>query len=92
MKYDFISDPGHGWLKVKRKEVEALGIHVSRYSYQRGVWVYLEEDCDAPRFLQAKEARGERVEFRERTSRERASKIRSYDGFLPWNGDIPTTD
>lgn len=26
MKYDFISDPGHGWLKVKRSELRILGI------------------------------------------------------------------
>lgn len=26
MKYDFISDPGHGWLKVKRSELRILGL------------------------------------------------------------------
>jgi hypothetical protein len=54
--YKFYADPGHGWLAVKRVELEALGIadKVSRYSYQFGNTVYLEEDCDAGLFFNAK--------------------------------------
>lgn len=65
--YKFISDPGHGWLEVTRAELEALGLieKISRYSYQRGALVYLEEDCDAPLFVEAKEARGEPLEVRD---------------------------
>lgn len=35
MKYDFISDPGHGWLKVKRSELRILGIdqQITPFSY-----------------------------------------------------------
>jgi hypothetical protein len=53
--YKFYNDPGHGWLAVKRKELIQLGIlnDISGYSYQRGNTVYLEEDCDASRFLTA---------------------------------------
>ena len=42
-------DPGHGWFKVKRELLIKLGIErdISSYSYQRGEYVYLEEDCDA---------------------------------------------
>jgi len=55
-KYRFISDPGHGWLEVPWKELADLGIlpKVSQYSYQRGDMVYLEEDCDAGLFADAK--------------------------------------
>ena len=55
-KYRFISDPGHGWLEVPRGELHALNIaeKVSTYSYQHGIWVYLEEDCDATLFWDAK--------------------------------------
>lgn len=62
--YKFISDPGHGWLEVTRSELEALGLidKISRYSYQRGGFVYLEEDCDAHLFAEAKKARGEPLE------------------------------
>lgn len=64
--YKFISDPGHGWLEVTRSELEALDLlgKISRYSYQRGALVYLEEDCDAPLFVEAKKARGEPLEVR----------------------------
>ncbi len=58
MSYRFIEDPGHGWLEVPLSELLTLGIaqKISRYSYQSrdGRTVYLEEDCDAPRFDKAK--------------------------------------
>jgi hypothetical protein len=42
-------DPGHGWFKVSKQLLVKLGIErdISSYSYQRGDYVYLEEDCDA---------------------------------------------
>jgi len=65
--YKFISDPGHGWLEVTRAELETLDLldKISRYSYQRGGFVYLEEDCDAHLFAEAKKARGEPLEVRD---------------------------
>jgi len=55
-KYRFIEDPGHAWLEVPRAELVELGIleKVSQYSYQHGDMVYLEEDCDAGLFVDAK--------------------------------------
>lgn len=83
MKYDFISDPGHGWLKVKRSELNILGIdqQITSYSYQRGEWVYLEEDCDASLFERAKKERSQIVRYRERNAAYRASRIRNYDPY-----------
>ena len=80
--YTFFSDPGHAWLKVPRSEIHDLGIRstISHCSYQKGVFVYLEEDCDATKFIKAKEARGELVQYREKTAN-RLSKIRSYDHY-----------
>jgi hypothetical protein len=54
--YVFFTDPGHGWLRVKLAELVALGIaeKISRFSYMHGGYAYLEEDCDAGVFLQAK--------------------------------------
>lgn len=48
-------DPGHSWFAVKRELLIGVGVlHLtSPYSYQRGDTVYLEEDCDAPRFFAA---------------------------------------
>lgn len=60
MMYRFISDPGHGWLEVNWVDLKRLGLNpgdFSAYSYRDRNVFYLEEDCDAPRFLSAFEAR-----------------------------------
>jgi hypothetical protein len=56
--YTFITDPAHGWLTVSLAELQDLGIadDISPFSYistSKGV-AYLEEDCDALRFIRAK--------------------------------------
>ena len=81
MKYDFISDPGHGWLKVERAELIALGIigKISHYSYQNRNDVYLEEDCDANVFIMAKREKGELMDFRE--IHQENTPIRNYQSF-----------
>lgn len=67
MKYKFHSDPGHGWLEVPANEVFQLGIvpGISRYSYvsKDRQKIYLEEDCDASLFIEAKKNNGQVVEF-----------------------------
>jgi hypothetical protein len=82
-KYTFFSDPGHGWAKVKRSELASLGIadKISGYSYQRGEFVYLEEDCDLSTFVSAKNQLDQHVEFKGSTCRFKQSKIRSYDRY-----------
>lgn len=82
-------DPGHGWLKVPRDLLRQLGIErkVSHCSYQRGDYVYLEEDCDAPLFIEAFKAARPGIELKFRTRyAEQRSRIRSYDGYSagPW--------
>ena len=79
--YIFHSDPGHGWLAVKRAELIRLNIldRVSPYSYQNGQTVYLEEDGDASLFLNRKEEVGEEVESKE--SYQDNTPIRRYAGF-----------
>ena len=55
--FGFVADAGHGWLKVFRNEIDDLGIakDISSSSYVNPHTgeVYLEEDCDMPRFLEA---------------------------------------
>ena len=79
--YIFHTDPGHGWLAVKRDELIRLGIlyKITPYSYQKGSTVYLEEDCDASFFIQAKKAAGEEFEYRE--SHQENTPIRRYASF-----------
>ena len=54
--YIFHMDPAHGWLAVKLSDLAAVHLSlsdISPYSYQRGQTVYLEEDVDMPRFVDA---------------------------------------
>lgn len=77
------SDPGHAWAKVSRTNLGAFGLldKISTYSYQRGDFVYLEEDCDLGLYLQALKDAGISFAFREMVCRERSSKIRSYNHY-----------
>lgn len=81
-EYRYISDPGHGWLEVPRSQIVGLGIEkdISRYSYQRGHVVYLEEDCDMPKFITAMESHGVTVKtidvYQENTP------IRNYPSYI----------
>lgn len=83
--YDFITDPGHGWLKVSREECKRLGIltRITPFSYQRGGYVYLEEDCDAHLFTSAKRKAGERFKYRDRPCDRQYSRVRRYARFCP---------
>jgi hypothetical protein len=78
------SDPGHAWLAVKLSEIEMLGIKadISSYSYVKGKTVYLEEDCDAGKFIQAMRAKGIEVEVKEGACRPR-SPIRYFKSYSP---------
>ena len=65
--YRFFADSGHGWLEVLIDEIETLGLTdtISGYSYRSGPKVYLEEDCDATLFINAKENLGIKVQMQE---------------------------
>jgi hypothetical protein len=83
--YKFYSDAGHGWLAVKRSEIYTLGIaeQVSRYSYQKGQTVYLEEDCDATLFIESyNKIYGINPNIMCKSNVER-SEIRNYNGYQP---------
>mgnify|MGYP003349438778 CR=1 FL=1 len=51
MKVKYYTDPGHGWVAVKRKVLEQFMPYseVTCFSYVKGKTVYLEEDYDASR-------------------------------------------
>lgn len=83
-KYRLFSDPGHSWLEVSFDELVSLGINkkITAWSYYKGNNVYLEEDCDAPLFLQTKkDLTGEITEYEEITS-DYNSPIRSYSPYF----------
>jgi hypothetical protein len=47
--HTFIEDPGHGWLEVPVAEAAPAG-PFSGFSPRRNGMIYLEEDCDCPRY------------------------------------------
>ena len=54
--FTFFSDNAHGWLRVSHSDCADIGFtgaSFSRYSYQDSAFYYLEEDCDASKFLAA---------------------------------------
>jgi hypothetical protein len=73
--FKFLIDPGHGWIEVNSADLHAVGLKptdFSRYSYRSTSIIgpyqvfYLEEDCDAVKFIHAWEAvKGEKPAFRE---------------------------
>jgi hypothetical protein len=62
----WLEDPGHSWLAVPMDEVIESGCEVSVFSYVKDNHVYLEEDCDAPAFLDALDIPHSRVANLER--------------------------
>lgn len=83
LKFKFYSDPGHGWLAVKRKLIVELGLlnAISPFSYQKGATVYLEEDADASKFLEKIRFLGIQAEVVCKMQSNKNSPIRSYDRF-----------
>lgn len=74
------SDPGHGWVAMKRKLIESLGLmnKITHFSYWKGDTVYLEEDLDAPTVLDALTKSG--IQWKTVTiSHDRKSPIRFYE-------------
>ncbi len=61
--YHWETDPGHGWLVVPSHHLTAMKVQekISSYSYisTDGKTAYLEEDCDAGRFLESFDSREE---------------------------------
>jgi hypothetical protein len=77
------TDPGHGWVKVPVSLLDTLGItdKITRFSYRRGAYAYLEEDLDADTFVQAYRQRyGYGPQWVSKNAN-KSSKIRSYASF-----------
>lgn len=81
------SDPAHSWGKTALKYIHELGLSkkISPFSYVKGDYIYLEEDCDLPRFLDACKANGIAVTIKENPTSSKMSRIRSY---YPYTGAV----
>ena len=82
LQFTFYSDPSHGWLAVPAWVLRLSGVSslISEYSYVKGATVYLEEDCDAPRFIKALNDVGIHPLIMYKNSNNRSS-IRRYNRF-----------
>ena len=81
--FEFYSDPGHGWLKVDKRDILSLMVQdkISSCSYKNGRSIFLEEDGDAGVFLKAyKNAYGfdPKINYH---STNRSSRIRKYPSY-----------
>jgi len=65
--FEWVSDPGHAWLRVHRDLINELGwTQISQYSYHdNNEWVYLEEDSDATKFIEFLDSKGIGSKFSE---------------------------
>jgi hypothetical protein len=79
----FFADPCHGWAKVKRSHpvFRKVAHEISHSSYQKGEWVFLEEDSDFGTFYLQLQLEGYDVKIVENVSMVRMSRIRSYDNY-----------
>ncbi len=82
MKFNVYSDPQHGWCKVKRSLLVQLCIDndISSFSYERGEYVYIEEDGDMAIFITAMNNKNIKFSFNE-LSGNRSSRIRNYNRY-----------
>ena len=84
------SDSGHAWARIDRIDLIHLNIidKISKYSYQKNGYVYLEEDSDLSHYVNALNERfkGININYDEITSTK--SKIRSYQYFKMNNEEI----
>jgi hypothetical protein len=82
MKITILSDNGHGWAKVRRSTLLKLGIDqlISHYSYQRGQYVFLEEDCDLSILINALDQHNIKYSFESRHTN-KTSKVRGYESY-----------
>ena len=83
-KLMMFEDPGHGWCRVRRAEklFQKVAKEITSYSYQRGDYVYLEEDYDLGLYYKACVEAGYEIEWVYNVARERMSKIRSYQHYV----------
>ena len=60
------TDPGHGWVRVRRDDLifQSIANEVTSCSYQRGNYVYLEEDYDLGLYYKELKARGYEIKWK----------------------------
>jgi hypothetical protein len=82
-KFDYIQDPGHGWVKVPVALLERFGIadKITPFSYRRKSYAYLEEDNDLSTLVNELELRRIPFMYDTKIAHRKQSKIRSYQHY-----------
>lgn len=84
--FRFHTDPGHGWLQVTLNDLADLNMMAgdfTQYSYRQGNLVFLEEDCDASKFIEAyRKKHGREPEYLH-THTDYDSVIRTFPRVVP---------
>ena len=85
MRIDCYSDSGHGWARVPLELLNWLGLldRITPFSYLRGGYAYLEEDCDLTVFAEACRSAGLPIEFKMKGNVDGRSRIRNYLHYYP---------
>ena len=81
MKLTYVTDPGHGWLLVTIAQVEHLGLTTadfSGFSYRKGDVLALEEDLDMGVFLDAYQAKHQKMPLIQAEHLDHDAPIRSW--------------
>ena len=81
--YIFTEDPGHGWLRVPLAELEPIKDQISSYSYINGNYAYLEEDCDAGKFMLHKWGSYEEAHKHIKCNHVEKTRIKSSEPYPP---------
>jgi hypothetical protein len=92
MELFFISDPGHGWLRVPMKLLEDWNIDImfSPYSYRTKAFAFLEEDCDAEIFIKEAKSRNFEHVIHYTTIDDFISYLQLFGNYYRFNNNIRT--
>ena len=87
-KFDVLADPVHAWVKVHKRHLtyffgEHWRKHFTCFSYERGDYVYLDEDEDTTTLIKGMQDQGFRAVFREPRRSKTTSRVRSYKPLAP---------
>lgn len=67
-KFELLTNPSHGWIKVSNSLLRHFNFKVTSYSPVRKTFTYLDEDCDMTRFLAVLKEHGVEYEVNEHFS------------------------
>jgi hypothetical protein len=92
MELTFLSDPGHGWLRVPHKLLEDwdIDILISEYSYRTSAFAYLEEDCDASIFINEANKRGFKFSTKYIITKDFDLYLKSMGNYYRFNNNLRT--